>query len=93
MKTLFYNPPAWKDLSTPRCGHIGAHWEHFSGWQVHHCGHQTALYPYYAISPDGREPIVAANGRGFRSLAAAKQAIELLTAGRAVLTEDGQIID
>jgi hypothetical protein len=68
-------------------------WQHISGWQIRHCGHPTALYPYYATSRDGREPIIAANGRGFRSLIAAKQAIERLVAGRATLTQDGRILD
>jgi hypothetical protein len=26
-------------------------WEHESGWRIYHCGHPTALWPYYAMPP------------------------------------------
>jgi len=48
-----------------------AHYQHSSGWQLVHCGHMTALRPYYAISPDGAE-VFDAQGRGWRTVAEAK---------------------
>lgn len=47
---------------------------------VHHCGHPTALWPYFvSFEPDGREAAVLAdNGRGFRLLVQAKaRAVEV----------------
>lgn len=44
--------PGWIRLSAPgdKCG---AHWLHTSSdWQIRHCGHPTANWPYYAIDPD-----------------------------------------
>ena len=69
---------------------IDTTWKDVSGWTVKHCGHPTANYPYYLISPEGDEPIVAANGRGFRSLAAAKGAAKMLaTDNSKVILIDG----
>lgn len=47
------------------------------GFKIHHCGHMTAIYPYTGETPDGAM-IVAPNGFGFRLLADAKAALELL---------------
>lgn len=73
----------WQRLSAPgdKCG---AHWRHeASGWQVRHCGHPTANWPYYAIDPAHEEcATVSANGRGFRSLKAAFAAVESVIDGR-----------
>lgn len=33
-------------------------WEHESGWRIYHCGHPTALWPYYAMPP-GRSAVGA----------------------------------
>ena len=44
---------------------------HSSGWQLVHCGHMTALRPYYAISPDGAE-VFDDQGRGWRTVTEAK---------------------
>jgi hypothetical protein len=31
----------------------GAWWHHPSGWIVQHCGHPTALWPWYGLPPGG----------------------------------------
>jgi hypothetical protein len=46
-----------------------------TGWQIHHCGHPTANFPYYILDADGRR-ILAANGRGFQRLELAKKHTE-----------------
>jgi hypothetical protein len=46
-----------------------------SGWTIHHCGHPTANFPYYILTPSG-ERILNGNGRGFQRLNLAKQFIE-----------------
>jgi len=47
------NPgPNWVRLSRPG-RKLDACWLHKpSGWKVHHCGHPTANWPYYAEHPD-----------------------------------------
>ena len=52
-------------------------WRHESGWQVHHCGHPTALWPYYGVPPGGGPMLLAANGHGFSRLVLAQEACEL----------------
>lgn len=65
-------------------GHLnstcGSQHRHKSGYVVQHCGHPTANYPYYIITPAG-EMVLAENGRGFRLLADAKKKVEELTNG------------
>lgn len=57
----------------------GAVYEHpYSGWQIHHCGHPTALWPYYLTEPGRPGIVVSHNGRGFRDLDAAKTAVVYL---------------
>ncbi len=56
-------------------GGCGGVWKHNSGWIVKHCGHPTALWPYYGLSPDG-EMLVSPNGRGFQLLVLAQEAVE-----------------
>lgn len=48
---------------------------------VHHCGHPTAIWPYYITrDADGRgDMTLAPNGRGFRLLTDAKAAAVALT--------------
>lgn len=72
----------WERLSPPGAT-CDAHWRHVSGWEIQHCGHQTANWPYHAVSPDGITPVVSHNGRGFPNLLAAMQAVELLLRGLA----------
>lgn len=58
-------------------GKIGVEYLHRpSGWIVCHCGHPTANYPYYIVTPNGGVHIYAPNGRGFQNLAIAKQFVE-----------------
>lgn len=52
-----------------------------TGWWVIHCGHPTALWPYYVESPAG-EMILAPSGRGFQFLKDAKATAERLAAHR-----------
>lgn len=35
---------------------------HREGWQLSHCGHPTALWPYLLISPNGRRVLTGAGG-------------------------------
>lgn len=52
------------------------HWRHEpTGAEISHCGHPTAIWPYLATAADGRD-YVAPNGRGFRTLAIAMEAVE-----------------
>lgn len=55
----------WRRLSPPG-DKMRATWFHAAtGWTVHHCGHPTANWPFYAINPNG-ETVVAWNGLGFK---------------------------
>jgi len=64
-----------------------ADWEHrATGWHVRHCGHPTAIHPYFAEDPDGRM-VVHANGHGFDTLLQAMSAVEQLHAHQRVLVE------
>ena len=51
-----------------------------SGWQIHHCGHPTANFPYYIWKPDGERLLNPGNGRGFQRLALAKAFVEAMAA-------------
>lgn len=59
-------------------GQIGAVWKFGDSISIHHCGHQTANYPYYGIAFGER--VLAPNGRGFRLLRDAKKHLEAVTA-------------
>ncbi len=69
-------PPAWQKIRSGNHGGCGAVWEHASGWQLIHCGHPTANFPWYGVSPDGRERLIHPNGMAFRLLRDAKAAVE-----------------
>jgi len=79
--------PGWIRLSPPgdKCN---AHWRHdASGWEVEHCGHPTANWPYFATDPAyPLDATVTHNGRGFRTLKAAFAAIEAVLRGELVAT-------
>lgn len=70
--------PAWNRKPGPAGGACGATHTHASGHTVRHCGHPTANWPYYILTPDG-ETVLAPNGRGFKYLADAKHEVERLT--------------
>ena len=69
----------WARIPGASGGSCGAEHNHASGYRVIHCGHPTALRPYYIESPDGKT-ILAPNGLAFPRLAEAKAAVEKLTA-------------
>ena len=73
----------WRRLSAPgdKCS---TNWVHnASGWEIQHCGHPTANWPYYALDPSyPGTATVTHNGLGFRTLRQAMEAIEHVLAGR-----------
>lgn len=71
-------------------GGCGGIWRHVSGWCVCHCGHPTALWPYYGIPPGYGLDLHKSRmlltggiglGRGFARLVAAQAAVEKVLAG------------
>ena len=58
-----------------------------SGWWVLHCGHPTALYPYYAETPEGKMILHPQTKRGFTLLVDAQAHVESLVAEREASTE------
>ena len=59
-------------------GSCGCEWLHnASGWLVKHCGHPTALHPYYGVPPAGGEILLAPTGYAFNDLIDAQIAVEL----------------
>ena len=80
----FRKPDGWTRLSPPG-RKVNACWRHDeTGWLVRHCGHPTALYPYYAVEPEREEEhlFVTHNALGFADLTAAFEQVEDLIAGR-----------
>lgn len=73
------SPSMWERLSAAgdKCS---GHWRHASGWEVRHCGHPTANWPYYAVDMEGRM-VLASNGRGFRTLDEAQAEVERRVGG------------
>lgn len=65
----------WTRLSPRGAMTCCGHFRHTSGWEILHCGHPTANWPYYLVAPDGRK-YVAPHGHGFRLLADAMQMVE-----------------
>ena len=86
------NIPKWEKIGPAPYGALGGTWRHRSGWIVQHCGHPTANWPYYAISPRGDSPIVGPSGRGFLKLQHAQAAVEGLIARIWKLSKDGRIL-
>lgn len=69
----------WKIVRTG-CGGKWLHVE--SDWFVKHCGRPSAPWPYTAGAPDVKRSIVGPSGRGFRTLAQAKAAVQFLLDNR-----------
>ena len=76
------------DWTKDRAGHAGkgADWCHVpSGWVTRHCGHPTALWPYYVEHPDQPSTIVVSVNLGWKTAAVAREAILVLAKGGATL--------
>ena len=71
----------WENQNPPGTPTHCALWLHTSGWEVQHCGHQTANNPYHGNSPCGVSPVLAENGSGFTTLLAAMVAVESVVNG------------
>lgn len=72
--------PTTKWIRTPGIdgGTCAARWTHAAtGFEIIHCGHPTALRPYYAIRPNG-QPITHPDGviRTWQAIVDAKQTVE-----------------
>ena len=78
----------WTKQPNPIGGNCGASWYHISGWIIQHCGHPTALWPYYLVQPDGGS-VVSFNGRGFKSVAAAQSVVAGILGGFFQVTTEG----
>lgn len=81
--------PGWRRRSAPgdKCS---AHWEHESGWQVRHCGHMTAIWPYFAVDPAHPDRVTSdQSGRGFQTLQRAFAAIDAVLSGQLAVFDDG----
>lgn len=70
--------PGWHRLKR------GCYAHHPTEWQVKHCGHATALHPFFALSPDGKQ-VAASRARAFDSVEEAKLVVEGIIEGRLAL--------
>jgi len=60
------------------------------GWEVRHCGHPTANWPYHLTDPEApNDVIVTHNGQGFRRLIDAMAAVEMIGGGMMIATAEG----
>lgn len=77
--------PTWERTDPPRpqdrgrARHKFATWRHRSGYLVKHCGHPTALYPWYILAP-ADAPDEATCGKTYQLLKDAKARAEELAA-------------
>lgn len=63
-----------------------------SGWEVRHCGHQTALWPYVVYGPTlGDRGVVSYDGRGFKTLVVAMDVAERCAAGELKVVDRGAL--
>lgn len=88
-RTAMTRREGWTRLSAP--GHkLSACWRHdASGWEVRHCGHPTANWPYYAVDPAHQErATVTSSGHGFGSLLIACETVEAILRGELVATNE-----
>lgn len=86
-------PATWRKIAGDPLGGKFVTYQHpASNWRIQHCGHPTANYPYYLISPAGLHPIVSENGRAFRNLCAAKAAVACILGGVWRVSADGRVV-
>lgn len=71
----------WERLSPPGPTCWGKFRHVASGFEVHHCGHPTANWPYLILAPKVPAALVSFNGLGFESLVAAQATAERLASG------------
>lgn len=82
--------PGWTKRPGINGGTTGSSWRHdASGWEIGHCGHPTALYPYGMSHPGlpGRL-LMSHNGMGFTCIKAARAMVEQIAAGELAFTTD-----
>jgi hypothetical protein len=78
--------PGWTRLSAPG-RKLNQHWRHETGWEIRHCGHPTANWPFYAVDPTHpTRAVVSHNGLGFVRLAVAFDVVERVLAGELAIT-------
>ena len=69
MRASYKPRPGWTKVHSTR-------WDYrVAGYCVRHCGHPTALWPYYGQTPR-TDLLIAPNGRGLRTLNQAQLAVE-----------------
>lgn len=73
-----YGTPEWTRLGG-MYGKLGVKHVHRSGWAAIHCGHPTALWPWYLDGPNGEED--PEGRRTWNKLADAKEAILEIVGG------------
>ena len=79
----------WKRTSLAD-GKCHTRYEHADGWEVVHCGHPTALWPYYLRTiADSSAIVVSHNGRGFRGVRIARRVVEGILDGSIEVTSEG----
>ncbi len=75
----------WTRLSDPKASKCSQRWRHSGGHLVVHCGHPTAIWPWYVVDPaDPGLCLVSKSGYAFRRLDGTMDAVEGLAAGRLV---------
>jgi hypothetical protein len=83
----------WRKIAggEKRYGKFATYEHPYSGWRIQHCGHATALTPFYLEEPGTGREIVSRSRTGFRNLAAAQSAVAFILAGvtQTIVLEDG----
>lgn len=75
--------PTWERIDGGHSKLTATYRHNPNGWTVHHCGHPTANFPYYLLTPSGSR-LLAPNGRGFQTLALAQDHVERLHNGQQI---------
>lgn len=80
----------WERLGRP--GKLDAVYRHTeTGWEIRHCGHPTAIRPYYAVHPDHPDILVVAfNCIAFTRLSVALDYVEAAIDGDLVVSDDAR---
>jgi hypothetical protein len=75
MRAAYRPRPGWTKVHSTR-------WDYRAAvYCVRHCGHPTALWPYYGQTPR-TDLLLASNGHGFRTLNQAQAAVEAEALGQ-----------